>query len=91
MVPFAIAGIQMEISTQHENITAMGRKLDILMARFPWVQMVLFSELCAYRTLALPPSRRVAMQTESSARWLPSTASGYCLGSIFERVGDDIC
>ena len=41
MTPFAIAGIQMQLSAREENIAAMGRKLDILMARFPWVRMVM--------------------------------------------------
>ena len=90
MVPFAIAGIQMEISTQHENITAMGRKLDILMARFPWVQMVLFSELAPYG-----PSPYHAQPTGGHAEQIfcqMAAKHGVWLlpGSIFERVGDDI-
>ena len=48
MTPFAIAGIQMLVSGESENVTAMGKRLDLLMQRFPWVQMVLFSELCAF-------------------------------------------
>ena len=51
MTPFAIAGIQMRISASHENIPAMAHRLDILMARFPWVQMVLFSELAPFGPL----------------------------------------
>ena len=51
MLPFAIAGIQMDVSASHSNIEAMGFRLDVLMARFPWVQMVLFSELCAFGPL----------------------------------------
>ena len=45
MTPFAIAGIQMLVSGEAENVTAMGKRLSLLMQRFPWVQMVLFSEL----------------------------------------------
>ncbi len=37
MVPFSIAGIQMNISMEHANIDAMGHKLDVLVSRFPWV------------------------------------------------------
>ena len=48
MTPFAIAGIQMLVSGESENVTQMGKRLDLLMQRFPWVQMVLFSELCAF-------------------------------------------
>ena len=47
MVPFAIAGIQMQVSATASNLPAMAQRLDVLMHRYPWVQMVLFSELCA--------------------------------------------
>ena len=48
MTPFAVAGIQMTVSAEVENIAAMSKRLGHLMHRFPWVQMVLFSELAAF-------------------------------------------
>lgn len=45
MVPFAIAGVQMYVSADKENITAMRQRLDLVMHKFPWTQMVVFSEL----------------------------------------------
>lgn len=51
MTPFAIAGVQMHVAATHDNVEGMRQRLDILMARFPWVQMVLFSELCPYGPL----------------------------------------
>lgn len=45
MVPFAIAGVQIHVPAMKSNIETVIHKLDITMARFPWVQMVLFSEL----------------------------------------------
>jgi len=51
MTPFAIAGIQMPLSATAENVSAMGRRLDLLMARYPWVQMVVSSELAAFGPL----------------------------------------
>lgn len=51
MTPFAIAGIQMHVAALHSNVDAMLQKIDVLMARFPWVQMVLFSELAAFGPL----------------------------------------
>ena len=45
MTPFAIAGVQMHVSALTDNIEAMQHRLDVLMARFPWTQMVLFSQL----------------------------------------------
>lgn len=51
MVPFAIAGIQMHVSALKVNVEAMRHRLDVLMVRFPWTQMVVFSELAAYGPL----------------------------------------
>jgi predicted amidohydrolase len=51
MTPFAIAGIQMHVSALHSNVEGMIHRLDLLMARFPWTQMVLFSELAPYGPL----------------------------------------
>lgn len=51
MVPFAIAGIQMRISAEASNVGRMAGRLAVVMRRFPWVQMVVFSELCAHGPL----------------------------------------
>lgn len=57
MTPFAIAGVQMYVNALQPNVDGMIHRLDVLMARFPWTQMVLFSELAPYGPLtkfALP-------------------------------------
>lgn len=51
MTPYSIAGIQMHVSASHSNVPVMKHKLDILMSVYPWVQMVVFSELCAFGPL----------------------------------------
>lgn len=51
MTPFAIAGIQMHVAALHSNVEAMRHRLDVLMARFPWTQMVVFSELAPFGPL----------------------------------------
>lgn len=51
MKTFSIAGIQMNVSAVHSNVEAMKLKLNILMSVYPWVDMVVFSELCAYGPL----------------------------------------
>ena len=90
MTPFAIAGIQMHISAQHENITTMRHRHDLLMGRFPWVQMVMFSELAPYgplvqHALSLPGPAEEAFQKMAARHgiWLLP-------GSMFERDGDRI-
>jgi predicted amidohydrolase len=86
LVPFAIAGVQMHVAAAHDNVGAMKHRLDLLMARFPWVQMVVFSELAAYGPLTtyaqpLPCAAEEAFQ-ELAARhgvWLVP-------GSLFEQA-----
>ncbi|HNQ13444.1 MAG TPA: carbon-nitrogen hydrolase family protein [Bacteroidia bacterium] len=51
MKPFSIAGVQMHVSASHNNVDVMLHKIDVLMNVYPWVQMVMFSELCAYGPL----------------------------------------
>jgi predicted amidohydrolase len=90
MVPFAIAGIQMRVSASENNLVAMTRRLDVLMHRFPWVQMVLFSELCVLgplRATAQPVPGPIEHRfCELAARhgvWLLP-------GSMFEILGDRV-
>ncbi len=86
MTPFAIAGVQMHVSASHENVTAMSHRIDHVMARFPWVQMIVFSELAPYGPLTgnHPESIEGALDVfrEAALRhnvWLLP-------GSMFERT-----
>lgn len=47
MTPFAIAGVQMYLG-MNNNIEHLRQRLDVLMHIYPWVQMVVFSELAAH-------------------------------------------
>jgi len=51
MTPFAIAGIQMYVSAAQDNVAAMKQRADLALARFPWLNMIIFSELAAYGPL----------------------------------------
>jgi predicted amidohydrolase len=51
MTPFAIAGIQMRISATENNVPRICARIDALMHLYPWVQMVLLSELAAHGPL----------------------------------------
>ena len=88
MTPFAIAGVQMHVAALHPNVDAMRHRIEILMARFPWTQMVLFSELAPFGPLdqfALPFPNDVLEQFQEDARrygiWLVP-------GSMFEKTED---
>lgn len=45
MTQFAIGGIQMHLG-MHDNMPEMKKRLAIMMHLYPWVEMVVFSELC---------------------------------------------
>ncbi|MGI9295239.1 MAG: carbon-nitrogen hydrolase family protein, partial [Pseudomonadales bacterium] len=84
MTPFSIAGIQMHIG-QHDNLEAMEQRLDLLMHLYPWVEMVLFSELAPFgstlqKAQALPGPAEEAFQkmAEKHNVWLLP-------GSMFEK------
>ena len=88
MTPFAIAGVQMHVGATHSNVEGMRHRLDVLMARFPWTQMVLFSELAPFGPLpayAQPLSNEVIDAFIADAQrhkiWLIP-------GSMFEKTPD---
>ncbi|SMY10115.1 carbon-nitrogen hydrolase family protein [Flavimaricola marinus] len=70
MTPFAIAGVQMYVHALQSNVDGMMHRLDVLMARFPWTQMVLFSELAPFGPLEqykLPPENDVIEVFQAAA------------------------
>lgn len=90
MNPFSIAGIQMPVSAINSNIPLMKIKLDVLMNVYPWVQMVVFSELCAFGPLkknAMTFPNRVEKDFQGLAKkygiWLIP-------GSFFQLKGDKV-
>jgi predicted amidohydrolase len=90
MKPFAIAGIQMNVSAVTPNVEMMKLKLDITMNLYPWVQMVVFSELCAYGPL-LQGAQQFPCSFEIEMQALAKKYGVWLLpGSIFEKEGDKI-
>lgn len=90
MKSFAIAGIQMNVSATHSNVEAMKLKLDILNNLYPWVDMVMFSELCAYGPL-IHNAVEFPCDFESEMQELAAKHNIWLLpGSIFEKKDDKI-
>lgn len=90
MKPFAIAGIQMNVSAVTSNVEMMKLKIDITMNLYPWIEMIMFSELCAFGPLThtaqpIPNSFEAEMQAKAKQYgiWLLP-------GSIFEKSGENI-
>jgi predicted amidohydrolase len=94
MLPFSIAGIQMKVSAVSPNIELMKLKLDITMNLYPWVEMVVFSELCAHGPLThyaqeIPGSFEEEMQAQAEKHgiWLlPGSVFEKCEGKIYNTA-----
>jgi deaminated glutathione amidase len=88
--PIGIAGLQLRISGQGSNLAYLSAKLDHLMAVFPWVEMVVFSELAAFgpaRAFAEP----LPGPTENAFREMARKHGLWLVnGSIYEKKGDGI-
>lgn len=89
MSRFSIAGIQMSI-TMNNNIAEMAKRMEVLFHLYPWVQMVVFSELAPHgpsKPAAEPIGGPVETELAALARrfncWLVP-------GSYFEKNGDRI-
>ncbi len=85
MRPFGVAGLQLRISGTESNLEHLASRLDHLMHLFPWVEMVVFSELAAYgpsraraEPLPGPAEDRFGEMARKHEVWLVS-------GSVYER------
>lgn len=87
---FAIAGVQQTLSAVEENISKMESRVGVLMGVYPWVQMVVFSELAPYGPMIVN-ARPFPNQTEARFQELARKYGIWLLpGSMFERDGDQI-
>ncbi len=89
MTPFAIAGLQLEL-TRGDNLAILRTEIETVAARFPWVQMVVLGELSAYGSgtaRAESPGGRTEEEFCSIAR-----ALGIWLipGSFYVRTRDSV-
>lgn len=89
MSHFSIAGMQLSLPCG-DNLTAIGQEITKTKKRFPWIDMVVLSELCTYG-----PEKKYASIFPSKAE------SFYCNlakelniwlipGSDYEKIGDEI-
>ena len=87
-LPFAIAGVQMHIPALHSNLAEVLHRIDLVMIRFPWTQMIVFSELAqcgpvANHPVSLPGPEEELLQAAAAKHgiWLIP-------GSVFEQGAD---
>ncbi|MBZ0206437.1 MAG: carbon-nitrogen hydrolase family protein [Flavobacteriales bacterium] len=86
MKPFSIAGIQMRVSASYSNVEAMKMKLNILMNIYPWVDMVVYSELCAYGPLTHHALTRIEDFEEQMQELAQRHKVWLLPGSVFHKV-----
>lgn len=86
MKPFSIAGIQMRVSASYSNVEAMKLKLNILMNLYPWVDMVMFSELCAYGPLKHHAISNIELFEETMQELAQKHKIWLLPGSVFHTV-----
>lgn len=82
---FGIAGVQMYVTAYQDNVDHIHGYLRHIRARFPWVRMVMFSELAPLgprheaEPMPGPTEQRLCALARESGLWLIP-------GSMFERV-----
>ncbi|WP_418320219.1 carbon-nitrogen hydrolase family protein [Piscinibacter sakaiensis] len=82
---FGIAGVQMSVVAFADNVDRMAGYMRHIRSRFPWVRMVLFSELCPLgprheaEPLPGPTEARLCELARETGLWLIP-------GSMFEKV-----
>lgn len=90
MRPFAIAGIQMSVSAKEDNVASLCARVDSLMEVYPWVQMVLASELAAMGPL-LTAAQPVGGPAEQRFQQLAARHGIWLIpGSMFVKEGDRV-
>lgn len=89
MKPFSIAGLQLDLKAA-DNLELVVKKIRTTLIRFPWVQMVVLSELavCGAGTgtaepLPSPAEDRLSALAKELGIWLVT-------GSLYEKDGQDI-
>jgi len=83
--PFAVAGLQLQISGAASNLDYLSTRLGHLMSLFPWVEMAVFSELAAYgpskvhaESLPGPAEEAFQRMAEKHRIWIVT-------GSLYEK------
>lgn len=90
MKPFSIGGIQMHVSAAYSNIELMKHKIEVMTSVYPWVQMIVLSELCAHGPLT-HHAKAFPNEDEKLFQDLAKKHSIWLIpGSMFKKEGDKI-
>lgn len=90
MTPFSVAGVQMYVSATNSNIEMMKHKIELTVSIYPWVDMIVFSELCAFGPLTTY-SQVDMMETEKVFCELAVKHSIWIVpGTMYQTRGEEI-
>lgn len=90
MKPFTIAGIQMSVTSGADNIGAMEKQARYVKRRFPYVDMLLYPELCAFGA-AKDRAESLPGETEAHLCKIAASLNLWLVpGSLYEKKGDVI-
>lgn len=89
MKPYSIAGIQTHIGAV-DNVEAICSRIDLTMHIYPWVEMVVLSELAIYGPV-LTNSQTLPCEAEQKFQEIAAKHGIWVIpGSLFERAGGNI-
>src|SRR5262245_20937925 len=88
MTPFAIAGLQLELPAAENNLARIGARIDATLDTFPWVQLVLLSELATFGS-ATAHAQPLPGPAEDAYRELAAKHHIWLVpGTLYERASD---
>lgn len=90
MTPFAIAGMQLDLPGTENNLGQISARIDSMLDLFPWVQLVVLSELATFGT-SLRYAEPMPGPTENAYCQLAAKHRVWLVpGSLYERASDKI-
>lgn len=90
MKPFSIGGIQMHVSAAYSNIELMKHKIEVMTSVYPWIQMIVLSELCAHGPLT-HHAKEFPNEDERIFQELAKKHGIWLIpGSMFQKKGEHI-
>ncbi len=89
MATFAIAGLQLEISGG-DNLAQLRAEIGAVLARFPWVQMVVLGELAAHGPGTVRAEPTAGPAEQEFCRIAKTLGIWLVPGSFYVREGDSV-
>ena len=90
MSDFGIAGLQLELA-QGDNLQQIRKEVIFTKRAFPWVKMIVLSELCAYGSNPEKSQEIPGPASEFYARLASENQVYLVAGSIFQRSTYNTC